>query len=97
MAFELDSHTFRYSISHSFVDYVQVDCVPLNRHDMTMSLRSAKLTLTGTLFELAIAPEEDNTKEQTAKSPEMTAEGIESLWSKMEQSDLPSKSSHTGG
>lgn len=85
MAFELDSHTFRYSISHSFIDVLDVDCVPLEGDDATMALRSAKVQLRGTLFQLDLFPTEEKGKEQVTKSYTGTADGAEDLRDVMEQ------------
>ena len=85
MALELESHTFRYSVSHFFIDDIQVHCVPLISDDLTLRLRSARVTLVGVLFELALCHVEDRPEEHAAESPGMTVENIEELRSVMKQ------------
>lgn len=85
MVFELDSLTFRYSISDSYIKVIEVDCVPLQGEDSTMRLQSAKLTLIGVLFAVALDREKDVPEARVPKPSNFTAEEIESVRETMEQ------------
>jgi len=84
MAFDLDSHTFRYSISHSLISEVVVECETLDGgEDTTMGLRSGKVALEGFLFAVYLsssatlgAEAQDSTNTSSTK---WTDEEIESL------------------
>lgn len=92
IAFELDTQTFRYSISHSFIGDVTVECEPLEGDDMAMQLKSAKVTLQGFVFAvyLSTASVDDRDDEQQSKTSqkaktEWSEEEIESMRPTIEQ------------